>query len=355
MFSESQLDRYRQMVARALGFLRSSDDRLAEMADLCAHYKAPYLYASSGDRVLSRKYLDFIVERYMQPDGDLRTSPDDKGWAHLRNSPANRYIYANGWMIVGFQRMGAYGAAARALAFVKRFQSAELGGFFSRYDIPSGQIETRYLDTSSTSSAGLALLACGQIADATRAGDFVLRVLDAQPDLGSNLFSSWDAQNGLMTELEGDESLTAMRGRKQYCLSAEKDALGELVWMVGKPMMFLARLFDATGRQRFLTGAETLFEYFHRLSDSRWQNPACCKTMWAASELYRLTGQARYVETVKRILDGFVESQHASGSWVHTMRYESWEVQPFAASVDAAQEICGEVGDVIFNVTATGG
>ena len=351
MFTESDIQRYQCTIDRALAFLRANEDEILRMDDLSAHYKALYLYASSDDRVLSRRYLDLVVSRYLRHSGDFRTSETDKGWNHLRNSPANRYIYSNGWMIVGLRRMAAYGVAARALKFVMRFQSPELGGFCSRYDIEKDDVNPRYLDTSSTSSGGLALLACGRIDEAIRAGDFVLRLLAAQPDMNRNYFSSWDVEGGLMTELGDGEDLDSIRGRKQYCLSAEKDALREQVWMTGKPMMFLARLFDATGDERYLAGAERLFDYFHKLGESRWQNPACCKTMWGGSELYRLTGQEKYGETVKRMLDGFHQTQCEWGGWIHTMRYTSREDQPLAATVDLVQEFCGEIRDAMFNVT----
>ena len=94
--------------------------------------------------------------------------------------------------------MGAYGPAARGVAFLRRFQSAE-GGFRSRFDMASGEVVPDYLDSSSTSSGGLALLACGQTEDAARAGEFLLRLLDAQPQPERFYFSSWQAGRGVMT------------------------------------------------------------------------------------------------------------------------------------------------------------
>ena len=168
------IGKFDQTIRSALSWLRANDARIDDVADLASHYKAPYLYAALGDPIRARKYADLIRSRYLQPDGDFRTCPDAKGWDHLPCSPANRYIYSNGWLIAGFQKMGAYGLAQRGLSFIKRFQSQQLGGFFSRFHIASGAPEPRYLDSSSTSSGGLALLACGQVEAAVRAGDFLV-------------------------------------------------------------------------------------------------------------------------------------------------------------------------------------
>ncbi|NIM24771.1 MAG: hypothetical protein GTO43_11025, partial [Armatimonadetes bacterium] len=89
-----------------------------------------------------------------------------------------------------------YDAPSRGIDFVRRFQSPELGGFFSRFDVSSGRVETRSLDSSSTSSAGLALLACGCVKEATRAGDFLLRLIEAQPEPERHFYTSWDVDTG---------------------------------------------------------------------------------------------------------------------------------------------------------------
>jgi len=344
------MQRGREAIAKGLSWLRQHDDEIAHMNDLSAHYKAPYLYAVLGDPVRARYYAHLMQARYLQTDGDFRTHRMQKGWTHLPCSPANRYVYSNGWIIVGLRKLGVYGAASRGMDFVSRFQSRELGGFFSRFDVASGQIDTRYLDSSSTSSAGLALLACGLVDEAMRAGDFIVRLLDAQPEPHRYYFSSWEVGAGLMTDVWGDEDQSSVHGRKQFCLSAEADPLGELTWLVGKPMKFLSKLYDQTSEQRYLDGAVNLFDFFHRLGEGRWRNYGSCKIMWGGAELYRHTGERRFAETAERIFDWFCESQYSSGLWVHTLWYQSPEDQPMAGSLDLVQELCAEMSDTMFDL-----
>ena len=351
--NQGLLQRGQEAIAKGLSWLRHHDDAISQMEDLSAHYKAPYLYAVLGNPVRARYYADLLQTRHLRADGDFRTSHLHKGWAHLPCSPANRYVYSNGWIIVGLRRLGICGAAIRGIEFIRRFQSAELGGFFSRFDVPSGQVDTRYLDSSSTSSAGLALLACGLVDEAVRAGDFILRLIEAQPEPDRYYFSSWEAGTEVMTDVWGDEDQSSVRGRKQFCLNAEADPLGELTWLIGKPMKFLCKLYDQTSERKYLDGAVNLFDFFHKLGEERWHNYGSCKIMWAGAELYQHTGEQRFAETAERIFDWFCRTQYPSGLWVHTLWYQSPEEQPLAAALDLVQELCAEMSDALFELGST--
>ena len=342
----------REAIRRGMAWLASQEAEVMKLRDMAGHYKAPYLCALTGNMPRARAYVDLFCRRYLQPDGDFRTTPRDKGWRHLPCSPANRYVYSNGWILVGLQKLGAYGAVQRGLGFLRRFQSEELGGFFSRFDLEAGTVATEFLDSSSTSSAALALLACGQITDACRAGEFLLRLIEAQPEPERYYFSTWRAGHGVWTDIWGDEDTVSVRGRKQFCLSAEADAAHEHVWLIGKPMKLLARLYDTTGETRYLDGARKLFAFFHRLHDNRWQNYSSCKIMWAGSELYRLTGDAEFADAALRILDWICQSQLSWGGWVHTLVYEHEEDQPLPAAIDLVQELCGEMSEVLYDISA---
>ena len=166
ILNDGEVARYQEIVAKALGWLRRNRAEIEAQPDVSAHYKAPYLYAATGERFGAARHLRLIVDRYQQADGDFRTGPDDPGWSGEPAAPANRYIYVDAWLVKGLWGLGFYGAAQKALAFLLRFQDVDLGGFRSRFDVVSGKVNEQYLDASSTSVAGLALLASGRIEDA---------------------------------------------------------------------------------------------------------------------------------------------------------------------------------------------
>ena len=345
------LETSKNTVIQGLTWLANHHSEISQINDLSAHYKAPYLYASVGDPEQGRYYADLMKNKYHQKNGDFRSAATAKGWSHLPCSPANRYIYSNGWVICGLRRLFYYGASEHGLNFIRRFQSPKLGGFASQYDPHSDKVNPQFLDSSSTSSAGLALLACGDVKAACSAGDFILRLLNAQPNPDRFYYCSWDVDAGLMTNVWGNEDTGAIRGRKQFCLSVESDPLYELTWLVGKPMKFLAKLYDMSGEEKYLSGARALLTFFERLDHERIHNYGSCKVMWAAAELYRLTGDKHFSQTAEEILRWFCDTQYASGLWVHSLWYQSSEEQPFAASLDMVQELCAEISDTIFELS----
>lgn len=344
------LERGQEAVARGLDWLSRHDDQISQIEDLSAHYKAPYLYAVLGDPVRSRYYADLMQTQYLQADGDFRTSPVDRGWAVAPVMPAVRYLYPSGWIIVGLRKLGVYSAAGRGVDFVRRFQSPELGGFFSVFDVKTGQVETRYLDSSSTSSAGLALLACGRVEEATRAGDFLLRLLEAQPEPERHFYTSWDSEAGLVTDVWDKADGFFSWGRVQFCLTTEADPLKEYTWLAGKTMKFLAKLYDETSDRRYLDGAVSLFDFFQRLDEGSWHNTGSCKIMWSAAELYRHTGEPNFAQAAERVFDALCQSQTPDGIWVHTVIGRR-EDQPMTATIDIAQELCAELTDAMFELS----
>jgi hypothetical protein len=348
--NQELLKQGQETVVKALGWLRRHNDQISKIEDLSAHYKAPYLYAVLGDPIRARHYADLMRKRYLQADGDFRTNRLNRGWRDVPVMPAVRYLYPNGWIIVGLRKLGVYDAASHGIGFVRRFQSPELGGFFSRFDVASGQVEKRSLDSSSTASAGLALLACGYVKEAIRAGDFLLRLLEAQPEPERHFYTSWDLDTGLMTDVWGDGDGRFPGGRTQFCLTTEADPLKELTWLAGKSMKFLAKLYDQTSDRRYLDAAVNLFDFFQRLDEGRWASTGSCKIMWASAELYRHTGKPRFAEAAERIFDALCQSQTSDGIWIHTV-IGKIENQPMTATIDIAQELCAEMIDVMFELS----
>ena len=97
--NDQLLKRGQETVARGLSWLRQHADQISQIEDLSAHYKAPYLYATLGDPVRARYYADLMRLRYLQADGDFRTSRLSRGWKDAPVMPAVRYLYPNGWII----------------------------------------------------------------------------------------------------------------------------------------------------------------------------------------------------------------------------------------------------------------
>ena len=247
-------------------------------------------------------------------------------------------------------KTGAYDIARKGLEFVLKFQDPRHGGFYYAFDPGTLAIDKRLMDSSSTSSAGIACLACGRMEEARRAGDFLLRLLELQPEPDTYFFSCMKPDGTLHTDVMGIENQWDANSRKQKCLSARHDGLSELTWLIGKPTKFLTRLYTATGDNRYLEGARRCFWFFHKLDSRAWTNYASCKTMWAGAELYRITGEKAFAETATRLLDFYCRTQSPSGCWVHTLWYKSESEQSFPWTADITYEYGGEFSDVVYDL-----
>jgi len=345
--TNTQLKCYKETVDRAAGRARDSWHLIEREKDLQGHYKGPYLWAAVGDMEMAGRHRRIIRERFLQEDGDFRSSPHTKGFFEFPCTVANQYLYSNGWIISGMQKLGAYEVAQKGLEFMLRLQDPSTGGFYSSFDPDKKEADRHLLDSSSTSSAGMACLYCGRIAEARRAGDFVLQLLGLQPEPEKYFFSCMKPDGTLYTDVFGSEDQWNPDSRKQKCLSAEADGMNELTWLIGKPTKFLTRLYTATGEVKYLEGAKKAFFFFHRLQEKAWTNYASCKTMWAGAELYRITGEAVFAETAMRILDFICETQTESGAWVHSLWYSREEDQTFCWTADITYEFGAEISDVI--------
>jgi hypothetical protein len=350
--TEQQLQTYLAAIRKTVEWAHRNRERLLAEPDLQGVYKAPSFWAAVGDSHMSGTYRKLIGERFLRSDGDFRSSQSAKGFASFPCTTLNQYIYPNGWITTGMMKLGAYDMVAKALAFIRRFQSREHGGCFYAYDPRTNTIDTRLMDSSSTSSAGIAFLACGQIDEARCGGDFILKLLSLQPRFDSCFYSCMKSDGSLYTDLVEDDNPWNANSRKQKCLSAEHDGLTELTWLIGKPTKFLSRLYTATGDERYLDGAKQCFHFFHRLHANAWVNYASCKTMWAGAELYRITGETVFAETATRLLDFYCRTQTEHGCWVHTLWYRNEAEQSFPWTADITFEYGAEFSDVVSDLCA---
>ncbi len=345
-----QIARYKTVVSNTAKWARNNHERVMAEPDIQAHYKAPYFWACIGDMSMAGEHRRHIAEKFLRADGDFRAAEDGKGFYVFPCTVRNQYIYPNGWLISGMQKLGAYDVVNKALPFILRFQDPKHGGFYFSFDAKEKQIDRALMDSSSTSSAGMACLMCGRIDEAKRAGDFVLALLRLQPDFDNYFYSCMTPDGALHTDVFGSENAWDPNGRKQKCLSARDDGHNELTWLIGKPTKFLARLYTATKERKYLEGAKQVFFFFHKLHKNAWTNYASCKTMWAGAELYRVTGESVFAETAVRILDFYADTQSSSGSWVHTLWYQDESKQHFTWTADITFEYGAEISDLILDL-----
>ena len=129
-----QLDRYCRTVSKAGQWIYDHLDALMTLQDIQAFYKAPYAWCASGDVKMAGVYRRLIAEKFLREDGDFRSEPDAKGFFHFPCTVHNQYLYSDGWLITGMQRLGVYEIVRKGLEFVLPFQNPAHGGFYNTFD-----------------------------------------------------------------------------------------------------------------------------------------------------------------------------------------------------------------------------
>jgi hypothetical protein len=86
--------------------------------------------------------------------------------------------------------------------------------------------------------------------------------------------------------------------------------------MIGYPIAFLARLFEATGKQEHLRAACGYLDYALSCTGTLRSCHTSHKVAWGAAVLSEITGDPRGTELAATIADYLLEIQDPSGAWL---------------------------------------
>lgn len=295
--------RYRHAALKCLDWLAGQMTETgahATEADLGAYYKSAWLFHLAGRNDLAYRRLRHIKSTFLQPNGDFLTSPGQK----TQNGVLVLYYpYINGWIAMASQKLGRFDVARPAYDFVRTFSHEGNGG--CTLSAPYGQGDG-VTDAFLTAHLGLLSLYFGDLDRARRAGDFVLRVLDLQPDLGDGLYLRVDGDGKLVTRFPAEDAALCV---------VKKAEPNQLYFFLGYPIAFLAKLHDATGDAAYLDGARAYLAFAQGCHPTLYSFHFAHKVGWGASIVARLTGDPAARDTATRIADFLVDIQHACGGW----------------------------------------
>jgi hypothetical protein len=293
--------RYEQAAGRAVQWLsaqQQADGSFgAEIDDLACYYKSPYLFALSGRARDAAGLLAFVVRRFLRPDGDLATSAQTKS----ANVAFEEFTaYPNGWLALGAQRLGRFDVAYPTFAYLQAFDEPHQGGF--RTNLGAGSA-----DALTTAHLGLLCLQFGASERATRAGAWLARLLEIQPDLDDALLLRADATGRIVEDFPPEAAAFH---------AVSRHASDQAYFMIGYPIAFLAKLAEATGQAAHLDAARGYLDFAWGCEGNLRSSLFSHKIAWGASVLGRLTGDARCDELSTAIVEHLLEIQDPSGAWL---------------------------------------
>jgi hypothetical protein len=297
--------RYEQAAERAVEWLatRLRDDGSygPDADDLACYYKSPYLFQLSGRTREAARLLAFIQSRFMRPDHDFTTSAGHKS----DNAAFTEYwAYPNGWLAIAAQRMGRFDIAYPAFEYLRSYHHPGQDGFLTSGPAGSGDGGT---DALTTAHLGLVCLYFGDLERAQGAGRWLARLLAIQPDLRTGLFLRLDRSGHLVRDVPEDKAVF-------HLVSAREP--DQAYFMIGYPVAFLAKLFEATADDAHLRAACGYLDFGLSCDGNLRSCPTSHKVAWGAAVFARITGDPRCAELAVTIADHLLDIQDPSGAWL---------------------------------------
>jgi hypothetical protein len=258
-------------------------------------YKSSWALTLTGRLPQAHRSLDYCARHFLTADGDFL--PREHPWHQ-----GVHYIYANSYFVVGAMAAGRYEIARPATRFVLTQQDATCGGISSRR---VSTTSVRSYDTMSAGAAGMALLAAGERTAAQQIGEFLGRMVDAQPEANRRFYTTMRADGKLLLDFSADDVFASVID------ATEPD---QCWYAVGLPLAFLIQLHDASGETRWASLADWYFG-FQEQCVNPWDGGSSGKAGWATAMMYRRTGDPSYRDIALRVARYITERQDDDGGW----------------------------------------
>ena len=263
-------------------------------------YKAVAALTVTGQLTAAQRLADWLKCRAERTPGTFEHPASDAAAAQSN--------YTDSWILLGMQRLGRFDVAAPAAIDRIVAAQAPVGGF-SRMP---GNTAVSLLDACSTALAGMVLVGGGRMKEALKTGEFLIALLDSQPDVERYFYFSAHPQSGApITESEPNQSiLTRIDYRKAR----------QCFFHLGAATVFLAELAGVTGETRFLEASRRCVESIARIRARGRRYMSTCKCAWGVACYYALTHDQGAYELARVLTESvFLARQNADGGWPHAV------------------------------------
>ena len=320
----NNMEKYYHARERAADWLLSQiqpDGSLGpEIPNLRAYCKIPYALAVAGHPLVARRVLDHLDRTFLTFEGHYE---DEAGDSSDEVFAKHLYTYRDCWIAEAAQRIGRFDIAQRTGRFVLGFQDEATGGFRS---VPG---EGR-MDLLATARTGMLCLFLGKLEQAVSAGEFLLRATEGQPEPEKAIYFTFDSS--------GSPISTPPEGEGELFYLIQTDECGQMYFYLGYPMAFLARLYQATGEERFLDGARGYFRLHEHCAADAFSSWPSGKSGWGAAILHTITEEEDYGRAAEVLADFLLHTQSPDGFWFNARAFSRVSDQPAATTFDATAE-----------------
>ena len=291
----------RRAVDYLLGHLHPGG-AIGPVGDGLFYYRVPWALAVSGETGAAMRVTEWIRRHMLTPEGEIRgdASPDG-GVRNLANT------YPEAIVAYGAQLLRRYDVSQPAMRFALRGQDAVTGGVhLDRARTGPDGPQLLFL----TCQLGMSALLTGYPDAAERAGHFLRRLWDDQPELPDRLYTLYTRGGGIVRETPANLTLGHVvndrRDVRQYHYNG------------GIAAAFLGRLFLHTRDEQWLELARAYQQFSMESTERQFETKQVCKSAWGSAVLYLATGDALYRDWLVRMGDWFAAEQEPAGNWSNT-------------------------------------
>ncbi len=288
--------------------------------DLGCYYKSIYSLKIVGETIAAARGMNFVVSRFMSPDGDFFNTETNRTSGSY--TPAFCQLYPNMWLMRAAVSMRWYKLYRKILDFLLKYRDSETGGFYATVTPPA-----KIIDSNATGLGALCCLMGGREKLAVESADYVLKMLEEQPQQKDRLYTRFEDGKGYQTDVKGVEK----KALKYYYIDAKEPA--QAYWCWAWPMNSLIGIYEFTGEKRFLTGAVKIYDFLASCHPNAFSFQTAGKSGWGSSMLYRITGDKRYLKTALSQMEWIIDHQHKDG-YMMGENISSIEEQPLRTTYD---------------------
>ena len=225
--------------------------------------------------------------------------------------------YVPAWFVMGALDSEDFSLSSRLIDYLVGFQSLQSGGFFGSRegrDSGAGPIE---FDT--TAMCVIALAHAGRVEHGLKGADFLLRLLEVQPDATSGFHTEWSDPEGLVPQesLSNPASLIRWSEPKQH------------YYKIGLYALALAHAYGLSGDRKYLVASRIVYDETVKRAADLWTNTFSHKMCWAATVLHAICGEIEYAEHAGRLAEHLISVQHSDGTFNYPELWSSYPPDPW--------------------------
>ena len=270
----------------------------SEAKDIACYYKSPMMFIHAGKLDLAKQVLERIKKMYMQKNGDFSSSHTIKS---IKPEYVEYWSYTNGWILRAANQIKMTEMSDHGYDYLKQFHVGIDAGFLTN----NPESKTDMTDVLTTAHHGLLNLERGNLDLAIQAGNYLCHAINKQPDIQKGFYLRFDKTK-----------LPIVDQSAFYFIN--KTEPNQLYFMIGYPCAYLALLYQATGNQNFLKAAKEYLDFSLSCHENVYQCNFSHKIAWAASIVYSIIPENKYLEAIQRITDYFINNQSNTGIWSRT-------------------------------------